>query len=294
MKSPALRGLAGVFSVGLLLLPALAEADEGMWLYNHPPRELLLKKYGFELSDAWLEHLQLSSVRPGASAEFVSQDGLVLSNHHVGSRAIQRLSTPEHNYMRDGFYARTRAEELPCAGMALNVLVSIEEVTDRVKAAVKAGLSDEAAFQARRAVMAAIEKESTDRTGLKSTVVTLYQGGEFWLYRYRKYTDVRLVFAPEEQAAFFGGDPDNFTYPRHDIDMALFRVYDNGQPARTSHYLKCSKAGPAENDLVFVSGNPGRTDRLRTIAELEAQRDREIPRTLERLARLAVDHEHRL
>ena len=229
MKSPALRGLTGAFSVGLLLLPALAEADEGMWLYNHPPRELLLKKYGFELTDAWLEHLQLSSVRPGASAEFVSKDGLVLSNHHVGSRAIQRLSTPEHNYMRDGFYARTRAEELPCAGMELNVLVSIEEVTDRVKAAVKAGLSDEAAFQARRAVMAAIEKESTDRTGLKSTVVTLYQGGQYHLYRYRKYTDVRLVFAPEEQIAFYGGDPDNFEYPRFDFDVCFFRAYEIGR-----------------------------------------------------------------
>jgi hypothetical protein len=288
MRLPALRRLAGAFSAGLLLLPALTRADEGMWLYNHPPRELLLKKYGFELTDAWLEHLQLSSVRPGASAEFVSKDGLVLSNHHVGSRALQRLSTPEHNYMRDGFYARTRAEELACAGMELNVLVSIEEVTDRVKAAVKPGLSDEAAFQARRAVMAAIEKESTDRTGLKSTVVTLYQGGQYHLYRYKKYTDVRLVFAPEEQIAFYGGDPDNFEYPRFDFDVCFFRAYDNGQPARTSHYLKWSKAGPAENDLVFVSGNPGRTDRLRTIAELEAMRDREIPRTLERLARLEV------
>src|ERR1019366_5990998 len=174
MKSPALRGLTGAFSVGLLLLPALAEADEGMWLYNHPPRELLLKKYGFELTDAWLEHLRLASVRPGASAGVVSKEGLVLSNHHVGARALQRLSTREHNYMRDGFYARTRAEELPCAGMELNVLLSIEEVTDRVKTAVKPGLSDEAAFQARRAVMAAIEKESMDQTGLKSTVVTLY------------------------------------------------------------------------------------------------------------------------
>jgi hypothetical protein len=149
-------------------------------------------------------------------------------------------------------------------------------------------VSDEAAFQARRAVMAAIEKESTDRTGLKSTVVTLYQGGQYHLYRYRKYTDVRLVFAPEEQIAFYGGDPDNFEYPRFDFDVCFFRAYENGQPARTSHYLKWSKTGPAENDLVFVSGNPGRTDRLRTIAELEALRDREIPRTLERLARLEV------
>jgi hypothetical protein len=288
MRLLALRTLAGALSVGLLLLPALARADEGMWLYNHPPRELLLKKYGFELTDAWLEHLQQSSVRPGASAEFVSEEGLVLSNHHVGARALQRLSTREHNYMRDGFYARTRAEELPCAGMELNVLLSIEEVTDRVKAAVKPGLSDEAAFQARRAVMAAIEKESMDKTGLKSTVVTLYQGGQYHLYRYKKYTDVRLVFAPEEQIAFYGGDPDNFEYPRFDLDICFFRAYENGQPARISHYLKWSKAGPAENDLVFVSGNPGRTDRLRTIAELEALRDREIPRTLDRLVRLEV------
>jgi hypothetical protein len=249
---------------------------------------LLLKKYGFELSDAWLEHLQQSSVRPGASAEFISKDGLLLSNHHVGARALQRLSTREHNYMRDGFYARTRAEELPCAGMELNVLLSIEEVTDRVKAAVKPGLSDEAAFQARRAVMAAIEKESMDQTGLKSTVVTLYQGGQYHLYGYKKYTDVRLVFAPEEQIAFYGGDPDNFEYPRFDLDICFFRAYENGQPARISHYLKWSKAGPAENDLVFVSGNPGRTDRLRTVTELEALRDREIPRTLDRLMRLEV------
>ncbi len=280
MRSLALRTLAVALTAGLLLLPTLAGADEGMWLYNHPPRELLLKKYGFELSDAWLEHLQLASVRPGASAEFVSEEGLVLSNHHVGSRALQRLSTREHNYMRDGFYARTRAEELPCAGMELNVLVGIEEVTDRVKAAVKPGLSDEAAFQARRAVIAAIEKESMDQTGLKSTVVTLYQGGQYHLYRYKKYTDVRLVFAPEEQIAFYGGDPDNFEYPRFDLDICFFRAYENGQPARISHYLKWSNAGPAEGDLVFVSGNPGRTDRLRTVAELEALRDREIPRTL--------------
>jgi hypothetical protein len=283
-----MRGPARALSVGLVLLPILARADEGMWLYNHPPRELVLKKYGFELTDSWLEHLQKSSVRPGASAEFVSPEGLVLSNHHVGSRALQRLSTREHNYMRDGFYARTREEELRCPGMELNVLMSIEEVTERVKAAVKPGMADDAAFQARRAVMAAIEKESMDQTGLKSTVVTLYQGGQYHLYRYKKYTDVRLVFAPEEQIAFYGGDPDNFEYPRFDLDICFFRAYENGQPAKTSDYLKWSKAGPAENELVFVSGNPGRTDRLRTIAELEAMRDREIPRTLQRLARLEV------
>src|SRR5262249_52665871 len=146
----------------------------------------------------------------GGSAEFVSEEGLVLSNHHVGARAVQRLSTGEHNYIRDGFYARTRAEEKPCLGVELTVLMSIEDVTARVNAAVKPGMSDEAAFKNRRAVMAAIEKESTDQTGFRSTVITLYRGGQYHLYRSKKYTDVRLVFAPEEQIAFYGGDPDNF------------------------------------------------------------------------------------
>jgi hypothetical protein len=274
----------------LLALLSQARADEGMWLYNHPPRELILKKYGFELTGTWLEHLQKASVRFGAggSAEFVSEDGLVLSNHHVGARAVQRLSTGEHNYIRDGFCARTRAEEKPCPGVELTVLMSIEDVTARVNEAVKPGMSDEAAFKARRAVMAAIEKESTDQTGLRSTVITLYQGGQYHLYRSKKYTDVRLVFAPEEQIAFYGGDPDNFEYPRFDLDICIFRAYENGQPAKIQHYLKWSAAGPSENDLVFVSGHPGRTDRLRTMAELQYLRDVEYPYALERLKRLEV------
>src|SRR5215469_3224388 len=194
------RGLRPVW-VSLLLTGSatLLLADEGMWLYNHPPREVLKAKYDFALTDAWLEHLQLSSVRcGGASAEFVSEDGLVLSNHHVGSRSLQRLSTGEHNYLRDGFYARTRADEKVCPGQELSVLMSIEAVTPRVASAIKPGMSDEEAFQARRAVMAAIEKESEDKTGLQSQVVTLYGGAQYHLYRYKKYTDVRLVFAPEE------------------------------------------------------------------------------------------------
>ena len=184
-------------------MPSLAPADEGMWLYNQPPRQLLRDKYGFELTDEWLENLQLASVHfGGGSGEFVSEEGLVLSNHHVGSRAVQRLSTREHNYLHDGFYARTRAEEKPCAGLELRVLVSIEDVTARINAAVAPGLSDEAAFKARRAAIAAIEKESLDQTSLRSEVVTLYQGGQYHLYRYKKYSDIRLVFAPEEQIAF--------------------------------------------------------------------------------------------
>ncbi len=290
---PALSSIPR-FNVSCLLLATLtlcygSRADEGMWLYNHPPRQAIREKYGFDLTDAWLKHLRLSSVRfGGASGAFVSAEGLILSNHHVGSRALQRLSTKEHNYLRDGFYARTRAEEQPCAGLKVSVLKEIEEVTARVNAAVQPGMTDEEAFRARRAVIAAIEKESQDKTGLRSEVVTLYQGAEYHLYRYKKYSDIRLVFAPEEQIAFYGGDPDNFEYPRFDLDICLFRAYEQGQPAKIEHYLSWSQAGPADHELVFVSGHPGRTDRLRTVAELEYLRDREYPRTLQRLNRLEV------
>jgi hypothetical protein len=278
-----------VFCLLPWLLPNLALADEGMWLYNHPPRQLLLQKYGFELTDNWLENLQLASIHfGGGSGEFVSKDGLLLSNHHVGSRAVQRLSTREHNYLRDGFYARTRAEEKPCAGLELRVLMNIEDVTTQVNASVAPGLSDESAFKARRAAIAAIEKASLDQTGLRSEVVTLYQGGQYHLYCYKKYSDIRLVFAPEEQVAFYGGDPDNFEYPRFDLDICLFRAYENDQPARTPHYLKWSQAGAADGELVFVSGHPGHTDRLQTITELEYLRDVEYPRALEQLKRREV------
>ncbi len=287
------KSLSGIRRICVPLLLASSAgvllADEGMWLYNHPPREILKTKYDFALTDEWLEHLRLSSVRcGGASAEFVSEDGLVLSNHHVGSGSLQRLSTKEHNYLRDGFYARTRAEEKVCPGQELRVLMDIEDVTPRVTAAVTPGMSDDEAFQARRAITAAIEKESQDKTGLQSQVVTLYGGAQYHLYRYKKYTDVRLVFAPEEQIAFYGGDPDNFEYPRYDLDICLFRAYENGKPAKVQHYLKWSAAGPADNELVFVSGNPGHTDRLRTVAELEYLRDIAYPNTLRRLYRNEV------
>lgn len=283
------RAVRATLSAVLLAGWSSARADEGMWLYNHPPKNLVRERYGFELTDPWLLHLQRASVRfGGASGEFVSPDGLILSNHHVGSRAVYRLSTPEHNYLRDGFYARTRSQELRCPGLEVTVLVNIEDVTSRVNAAVPEGSSDEAAYRARRAVMAAIEKESLEQTGLKSDIITLYQGGQYHLYRSRKYSDVRLVFAPEEQIAFYGGDPDNFEYPRYDLDICLFRAYENGQPAKVQDYLAWSAAGPAEQELVFVSGNPGRTDRLRTVAELEYLRDVEYPRSLERLKRVEV------
>ena len=277
-------------AVVLLATTPAVFGDEGMWLFTNPPREHLKKRYDFDATPDWLEHVQKSSVRfnSGGSGSFVSADGLVMTNHHVGADCLQKFGTKEHNYLRDGFHARTRAQERQCDDLELNVLISIEDVTERVQAAVKPGLSPAKAFEARRAVMAEIEKESTDKTGLRSDVITLYQGGQYHLYRFKKYTDVRLVFAPEQQIAFYGGDPDNFEYPRYDLDVCFFRVYENGKPAKIDHYLKWSKAGAKDDELVFVSGHPGKTDRLATLAELAYLRDTGFPFLLQRLNRWEV------
>ena len=267
------------FACLCLALPLAARADEGMWLFNDPPRALLRDRYHFDPSDAWLDHLRLASVRfnPGGSGSFVSADGLLISNHHVGADALQKLSTSEKNYVRDGFYARTPAQEIKCLDLELNVLESIEDVTARVNAAVAKDADPAAAFAARRGIIADIEKQSQEQTGLRADVVTLWQGGAYHLYRYKRYTDVRLVFAPEQQAAFYGGDPDNFEFPRYDLDICLFRAYEDGQPARPSEWLRFSPEGPRAGDLVFVSGNPGRTSRLLTVAELKDLRDQSLP-----------------
>jgi len=212
----------------------------------------------------------------------------LISNHHVGADALQKFSTPQKNYLKTGFYARAQAEEIKCLDLELNVLQSIEDVTARVNAAVPAGADAAAAFLARRKVTADIEKESLDRTGLRSDVVTLWQGGAYQLYRYKRYTDVRLVFAPEQQIAFYGGDPDNFEFPRYDLDICLFRAYENGQPAKVKDYLRFSPAGPRDGDLVFVSGHPGGTSRMLTKAELEFLRDQALPFRLGVLKRLEV------
>jgi len=272
------------------VLPLAAFADEGLWLYNQPPRQLLHDRYQFDATDPWLEHLQKSSVRfgYGGSGSFVSKDGLVISNHHIGADALQKLSAKGRDYVRDGFYARSRNEEIKCLDLELNVLESIEDVTARVNAAVPKDVDAAAAFLARRKIIAEIEKESLDRTGLRSDVVTLWQGGAYHLYRYKRYTDVRLVFAPQYQIAFYGGDPDNFEFPRYDLDICLFRAYENGQPAKIQNYLRFSPTGPADNDLVFVSGHPGGTSRLLTVAELEDLRDRSVPFRLDSLKRREV------
>lgn len=290
MKLPCrLTPLASVAALTLSFAPP-SRADEGMWLYSAPPRAQIKAKYGFDLTDAWLDHLMKASIRfnSGGSGSFVSADGLVITNHHVGADDLQKLSDEKNNYLRDGFYAKTPAEEKKCVDLELNVLQSIEDVTARVNAGLPAGATGEAAATARRKIMAEIEKESLDKTGLRSDVVTLYQGGAYHLYRFKKYTDVRLVWAPEQQIAFFGGDPDNFEFPRFDLDACLFRAYENGQPAKIEHFLKWSKNGTKEGDLTFVSGHPGSTNRQFTMAELQFLRDTQYPYVIPRIKRVEV------
>ena len=266
--------------------------DEGMWLYSNPPFKQLKEKYGFEPTKEWLEHIQMSSVRfnSGGSGSFVSADGLVMTNHHVGADDLQKLSDIKKiDYLKIGFAAKTRAEEINCPDLELNVLMGIKDVTAEVNAAVKSDLSPAQAFKARQQKIAELEKGTADEAkGIRADVVTLYAGGAYHLYTFKKYTDIRLVFAPEKQIAFFGGDPDNFEYPRFDLDMCFFRIYENDQPVKPKHYLKWSANGAAENELTFVSGHPGRTNRQNVMAELEYLRDTGYPYVLQRLNRYEV------
>jgi hypothetical protein len=285
-----LRKLLGALILALFILQTVnftAVADEGMWTFNNVPRAEIKKRYGFDITDAWLRKVQLASVRfnNGGSGSFVSASGLVLTNYHIVEEIVNQISTPEKDYAKEGFLARTRAAEAKAPSLELNVLASIEDVTARVNGAARAGMSDAEAFAARRTEISVIEGESTKATGLRSDVVPLYQGGQYNLYRYKKYTDVRLVFAPEFQAAFFGGDPDNFNFPRFNIDMALVRVYENDQPVHPESFFKWSKAGAKDGELVFVTGHPGSTARLNTVAHLRELRDTSIPIILRLLER---------
>jgi V8-like Glu-specific endopeptidase len=257
-------------------------ADEGMWLLNQFPNERVEKKYGVALSPELLDHLRLASVRVGASGSFVSPNGLIFTNHHVVLSCVQDVSTPQNDYVANGFYAKSVAEEKKCPATEANVLLNIEDISAKVKSAVKADPNSAEGNRQRKAEMARLENECSARTGNNCQSVTLYGGAQYSLYEYKKYTDVRLVFAPEFQIGFFGGDPDNFTYPRYCLDVGFFRVYENGQPAKTPHYLKWSREGVQKGEVVFVSGNPGHTERLLTLAELEYYRDVTYPFILKR------------
>ena len=262
-----------LFTTSFATLP-VTFADEGMWTFDNPPLKQWKERYNFEPSAAWLEKVRLASPKIGtASGVFVSPNGLIATNHHVASSIISKLSTKERDLMKTGFYAKTQADELKAQDSEITVLLSYEDVTARVHTAAKAGTDDADAAAKRRAEITAIEKACGPSASLKCEVVSLYSGGEYWLYKSKIYTDVRFVMAPEEQAAFFGGDYDNFTYPRHALDFAFLRVYENGQPAKTPNYLKWSAAGAQDGEFIVVSGYPGSTARLLTVAQLAYQRD---------------------
>ena len=266
----------------LLTLTSLvgsAFCDEGMWLYSAFPSDKVKAAYGFEPTQAWLDHVRLSSVRfnNGGSGSFVSADGLVFTNHHVGAKCVQELSKAGNDYLKTGFYAKTVNDEVRCPNLELNVLQSIEDVTAKVNASITPAMTSAEASKAQRATMSAIEKECSASTGLRCDVVTFYSGGMYHLYRYKKYTDVRLVFAPEFQMAFFGGDEDNFTYPRYDLDITFFRVYENNKPAAIKDYFRWSKTGISNGDLIFVSGHPGSTGRWLTDSQKGFLRNTEYP-----------------
>lgn len=249
-------------------------ADDGMWTFDNPPLKQWKERYGFEPTQGWLDKVRLASPKiGGASGGFVSPNGLIATNHHVASGYIGRLSSKERDLMKTGFYAKTQADELKIPDAEASVLASYENVTPRVHGAAASTASDSDAAAKRAAEISMIEKSCAESTSLKCNVISFYSGGEYWLYRFKQYTDLRLVMAPEEQTAFFGGDYDNFTYPRHDLDFTFLRAYENDQPAKTPNFFKWSETGPKDGEFILVSGYPGSTARLLTVAQLSYQRD---------------------
>jgi hypothetical protein len=278
-----------LFAALILLAPAIARADQGMWTFNDFPADKVKQAYGFAPDQKWLDHVRLSSIRlaRGCSASLVSANGLVMTNHHCAHGCIEQLSSHAKDYVATGFYAREAKDEVKCPDMEANQLVAITDVTDRVKAAI-AGTDGKAFSDALKAVEAGIAKDcSGGNDTIRCDVVELYHGGAYSLYKYRRYQDLRLVFAPEFAIAFFGGDPDNFEFPRYDLDVSFVRIYDQGKPLDSgANYLAFAKTDPVEGDLTFTSGNPGSTERLDTVAELEFDRDVKLPSTLFYLAEL--------
>jgi hypothetical protein len=291
--SPGRGSRCALFTVllALVALPATAqqatEVEPGsvmefgtMWTFDAPPVEYWSTRYGVDITQEWLDHLRLSAIRlPGCSSSFVSEDGLVMTNHHCARRCIAAVSPEETDYMAEGFVAADRVDELPCPGFYVDQLLNIQDVTPRVRAAVTGATNAEQVAQ-RDAAIASIQEACQESTGNRCQVVPLYNGGMYSLYEYRRFDDLRLVMAPELQAAYFGGDPDNFTYPRFDLDMTFLRVYEDGEPYTPEHWLSWSDAGAVEDEPVFVVGNPGSTGRLLTLAQLEYLRDVDYPARL--------------
>jgi hypothetical protein len=270
-----------------LCLSAAAVADEGMWTYDNFPATKMRAEYGWAPDAAWLDHARLASIRLtlGCSASLVSSAGLVMTNHHCARDCISELSDAQHDYVAQGFYAAAAEQEKKCPAMEANQLVKITDVTKQMEAAT-AGKSDRAFHEAERAAKAQIESACGTTADVRCEVVKLYQGGVYDLYKYKRYQDLRLVFAPEEDAAFFGGDPDNFTFPRYDLDMSFVRIYDQGKPLHTDTFLKFSTTGVKDGDIAIASGNPGSTRRDDTLAMLDYQRDSALPYSLNLLSEL--------
>ena len=278
---------AAVSAPALLPICAPAWADEGMWTYDNFPADRMRARYGWAPDQAWLDHARLSSIRlaQGCSASLVSPDGLVMTNHHCARSCLSQLADAKHDYIANGFYAPTLNDEKKCPELEANQLVSITDVTAKVTQATS-GKSDKAFNDAERAAIAGIENACGTGGDVRCQVVTLYHGGVYDLYKYRRYQDLRVVFAPEETIAFFGGDPDNFTFPRYDLDTAFVRIYDNGKPLHADNFLKFATTGVKDGDIAFTSGNPGATERDDTLAQFEYLRDYAQPFTLYLLSEL--------
>ncbi len=280
-------GALAALVVVCLTLAQSVQADEGMWTFDNFPSKTVQAKYGFAPSQSWLDHVRLSSLRiaGGCSASFISPQGLVMTNHHCVVDCVEELSTPKQNFVDDGFVAKTEAEERKCPAFELDQLVEIRDVTAEIQG-VTAGKTGDAANKALHAKEAELQQSCGSGPSVRCDVVSLYHGGVYDLYRYKRYTDVRLVFAPEFGVAQFGGDPDNFNFPRFDFDIGLLRAYENDKPAASPDYLQWSADGSKDGELVFVAGNPGGTARELTMAQLAFERDAmypiRIPETAER------------